>query len=250
MPVLNIAAYRFVPLDRLPELGDEIRTRCKSLGLKGTVLIAAEGINLFLAGAEPEIESCLDALRADQRFGAMEVKRSWSATQPFKRLLVRIKREIVSMRRPEIDPLKAPAPRLAPQELKLWLDEGRDIVLLDTRNQFEVELGSFENTLALDLKSFSEFPRATQALADALKDRPVVTFCTGGIRCEKAAPWLISQGFRDVYQLDGGILNYFEHCGGAHFRGACFVFDQRVALDPELRASGNAQHGATAPRPA
>lgn len=241
MNILNIAAYRFVCLDGLPELRDGIRAQCKSLGLKGTVLIAGEGINLFLAGAAPEIESFLDALRADARFGAIEVKRSWSATQPFKRLLVKIKREIVSMRRPEIDPLKASAPRLEPQELKRWLDQGRDIVLLDTRNQFEVDLGTFENTLALGLKSFSEFPRATPALPEALKDQPVVTFCTGGIRCEKAAPWLISQGFRQVYQLDGGILNYFEQCGGAHFRGECFVFDERVALDPALRATGTAE---------
>lgn len=241
MNILNIAAYRFARLDGLPELRDGIRAQCKSLGLKGTVLIAGEGINLFLAGAEPKIESFLDALRADGRFSAIDVKRSWSATQPFKRLLVKIKREIVSMRRPEIDPLKASAPRLAPQELKRWLDQGRDIVLLDTRNQFEVELGSFENTLALGLTSFSEFPRSTAALADELKNRPVVTFCTGGIRCEKAAPWLISQGFRQVYQLDGGILNYFEQCGGAHFRGECFVFDERVALDPALRATGTAE---------
>lgn len=247
MNILNVAAYRFARLDGLPQLRDEIRARCKSLGLKGTVLIAAEGINLFLAGAEPEVESFLDALRADVRFSAIEVKRSWSSTQPFKRLLVKIKREIVSMRRPEIDPLKAPAPRLAPQELKRWLDQERDIVLLDTRNQFEVDLGSFERTLALGLKSFSDFPGSTAALDDELKNRPVVTFCTGGIRCEKAAPWLISQGFREVYQLEGGILNYFEHCGGAHFRGACFVFDQRVALDPSLRATGSTKAAANEP---
>jgi len=250
MNILNIAAYRFVCLDGLPQLGDGILAQCKSLGLKGTVLIAGEGINLFLAGAAPKIESFLDALRADARFSAIEVKRSWSATQPFKRLLVKIKREIVSMRRPEIDPLRAPAPRLAPQELKRWLDQGRDIVLLDTRNQFEVDLGSFERTLALGLKSFSDFPRATAALAEELKNRPVVTFCTGGIRCEKAAPWLISQGFRQVYQLDGGILNYFEQCGSAHFRGECFVFDERVALDPALRATGAAAVGTRPPLPA
>ena len=250
MNILNIAAYRFVCLDGLPQLRDGIRAQCKSLGLKGTVLIAGEGVNLFLAGAAPKIESFLDALRADARFSAIEVKRSWSATQPFKRLLVKIKREIVSMRRPEIDPLRAPAPRLAPQELKRWLDQGRDFVLLDTRNQFEVDLGSFERTLALGLKSFSDFPRATAALAEELKNRPVVTFCTGGIRCEKAAPWLISQGFRQVYQLDGGILNYFEQCGSAHFRGECFVFDERVALDPALRATGAAAVGTRPPLPA
>ena len=240
MNILNIAAYRFVTLDDLPELQREMQTRCKALGLKGTVLLAEEGINLFLAGAEAGVESFLGTLRADARFAPIGVKRSWSAAQPFKRLLVKIKREIVTMGRPEIDPARAPAPRLAPQELKRWLDEGRNLVLLDTRNQFEVDMGTFENTLSLGLKSFSDFPRETHALAQQLGERTVVTFCTGGIRCEKAAPWLINQGFREVYQLDGGILNYFEQCGGAHFRGACFVFDERGALDPDLRQSGAA----------
>jgi UPF0176 protein len=238
MDILNIAAYRFVALDRLPELRLEMQARCNALNLKGTVLLAAEGINLFLAGAAEDVETYLSGLRSDVRFAAMEVKRSWSAGQPFQRLLVKIKREIVTMRRPEIDPARAPAPRLAPQELKRWLDQGRDLVLVDTRNQFEVDMGTFDHALSLGLKSFSDFPRATPALRERVRGRPVVTFCTGGIRCEKAAPWLISQGFRDVYQLDGGILNYFEQCGSAHFRGACFVFDERVALDTGLRPAG------------
>jgi len=240
MDILNIAAYRFVALDRLPSLRGDMESRCKALRLKGSVLIAGEGINLFLAGAAADVETWLGALRPDARLASIEVKRSWSAKQPFERLLVKIKREIVTMRRPEIDPARAPAPRLAPQELKRWLDQGRDIVLLDTRNRFEVDLGTFENSLSLGLKSFSDFPRATPALPEALKHEPIVTFCTGGIRCEKAAPWLISQGFSRVYQLDGGILNYFEQCGGAHFRGNCFVFDQRVALDAGLRPAGTA----------
>jgi UPF0176 protein len=240
MDILNIAAYRFVVLDRLPQLRDEMESRCKALRLKGTVLIAGEGINLFLAGAAADVEAWLGALRSDARLASIDVKRSWSAKQPFERLLVKIKREIVTMRRPEIDPARTPAPRLAPQALKRWLDQGRDLVLLDTRNRFEVDLGTFENSLSLGLKSFSDFPRATPVLPEALNHEPVVTFCTGGVRCEKAAPWLISRGFRQVYQLDGGILNYFEQCGGAHFRGNCFVFDQRVALDAGLRPAGTA----------
>ena len=247
MNILNIAAYRFVALNDLAQLRAAFKARGAQLELKGTVLIATEGINLFLAGAAANVEAFLETLLADARFAPIEVKRSWSSAQPFRRLLVKIKREIVSMHRPEINPGETPAPRLAPQELKRWLDEGRDIVLLDTRNQFEVELGTFENTLALGLKSFSDFPRATPALPETLKHQPIVTFCTGGIRCEKAAPWLISQGFREVYQLDGGILNYFEQCGGAHFRGQCFVFDERVALDPALRAADTAQLGAQPP---
>lgn len=240
MNILNIAAYRFVALDHLPQLRAAFKARGEELGLKGTILVAGEGINLFLAGAVANVEAFLEALLTDARFASIEIKRSWSAGQPFHRLLVKIKREIVSMHHPEIDPCETPAPRLAPQELKRWLDEGRAVVLLDTRNQFEVDLGTFENTLSLGLKSFSDFPRATPALPEELKGRPIVTFCTGGIRCEKAAPWLISQGFREVYQLEGGILNYFEQCGGAHFRGECFVFDQRVALDPGLRQTGTA----------
>lgn len=235
MKILNIAAYRFVALERLPQLRGEIEARCKALGLKGTVLVAEEGINLFLAGAAAQVGAFLDTLRADARFAAIEIKRSWSAAQPFRRLRVRIRREIVTMRRPEIHPGRTPAPRLPPPELKRWLDAGRDLVLLDTRNQFEVDMGTFDDALSLGLKSFSDFPRAAPALAAKLRDRTVVTFCTGGIRCEKAAPWLIRQGFREVYQLDGGILNYFECCGGAHFRGQCFVFDERVALDSGLR---------------
>lgn len=235
MNILNIAAYRFVALEDLAQLRAALGARCEALQLKGSILIAAEGINLFLAGAAANVEAFVQTLRADARFASIEVRRSWSCAQPFRRLLLKVKPEIVAMRRPEIDPRNAPAPRLAPQELKRWLDERRDILLLDTRNQFEVELGAFDGALALGLKSFGEFPRASSSLAEGLKHRRIVTYCTGGIRCEKAAPWLISQGFREVYQLAGGILDYFAQCGGAHFRGACFVFDERVALDPALR---------------
>jgi UPF0176 protein len=239
--ILNISAYKFVSLEALPELRIELRARCSELRLKGTILIAAEGINLFLAGEVPSIEAFLKSLLADARFAGMPVKHSRSDEQPFNRLLVKLKREIIPMRRPEINPARAPAPRLAPQDLQRWLDKGREVVLLDTRNQFEVDLGTFENARSLGLKSFSDFPLASAALGEELKDKPIVTFCTGGIRCEKAAPWLISRGFRDVWQLDGGILKYFEACGGAHYRGECFVFDKRVAVDDALRETGTVQ---------
>ena len=241
MNILNVAAYRFVALDHLPQLRAAFKARGEELGLKGTILLAGEGINLVLAGGAAKVEAFLETMCSDARFASIKVKRSSSTGQPFNRLLAKIKREIVSMRRPEVNPCETPAPRLAPQELKRWLDEGRPVVLLDARNQFEVNLGTFENTHSLGLKSFSDFPRAMQALPHELKGTPVVTFCTGGIRCEKAAPWLISQGFREVYQLGGGILNYFEQCGGAHFRGECFVFDQRVALDAGLRQTCSAK---------
>jgi len=237
--ILNIAAYKFTPLADLPALREDLRAQCAAAGLKGTILIAPEGINLFLAGAPEKLEGFLARLLADARFAGMPVKQSLSAEQPFNRMLVKIKREIITMRRPDINPATAPAPRLAPATLKQWLDEGRELVLLDTRNDFEVALGTFDNALGLDITSFGDFPKAVEQLA--LEGKTVVSFCTGGIRCEKAAPLLIANGLTDVYQLDGGILKYFEDCGGAHWRGECFVFDKRVALGPDLTETRTTQ---------
>lgn len=233
LPVVNVAAYKFVDIDDPQALAETLRSRAVTLDLRGTILIAEEGINLSIAGAPGKVESFLSSLALDERFADLPLKRSESQAQPFKRMRVKRKRETVAMKRPEIRPSRQPAPRLAPKTLRRWLDEGKPVVLLDTRNRFEVELGSFEQARSLDLKSFSEFPAQAARLDPALKDLPVVTFCTGGIRCEKAAPYLIELGFRKVYQLDGGILGYFEACGAAHFEGRCFVFDERVAVDAD-----------------
>jgi len=241
MQILNAAAYKFVTLADLPGLRARLHQRALGLGLKGTILLAPEGINLSLAGAADKLEAFLAFLLADRRFAGMPVKRSDSEEQPFNRMLVKIKHEIIALRRPDIDPARNPAPRLDPRELKRWLDEGRELLLLDTRNRFEVELGTFDGAVGLDLDSFSELPRAAERIDRRWKERPVVTFCTGGIRCEKAAPLLIDLGFRQVVQLDGGILKYFEDCGGAHFSGECFVFDKRVALDDGLKQTGTTQ---------
>jgi UPF0176 protein len=148
---------------------------------------------------------------------------------------VRIRKEIITLRVADVDPSQVRAPAVAPAELKRWLDEGREVVLLDARNAFEVDAGTFDNALDLRLGSFGEFARAADRLDPSLKDKTIVTFCTGGIRCEKAAPVLLGKGFRHVFQLDGGILQYFEECGDAHFKGRCFVFDKRVTLDGNLR---------------
>ncbi|MFN9914128.1 MAG: rhodanese-like domain-containing protein, partial [Pirellulaceae bacterium] len=122
--------------------------------------------------------------------------------------------------------------------LKAWLDAGRPVTLLDTRNDYEVELGTFQQAIDLGIHHFRDFPQAAAAIPEEIKARPMVTFCTGGIRCEKAGPYLEQLGFREVYQLDGGILNYFERCGNSHYEGDCFVFDHRVAVTPELKPSG------------
>ncbi|GAA5236857.1 sulfurtransferase [Verticiella sediminum] len=240
MPAItNIAAYRFVALDDLPALRERLYELAHAQGLSGTVLLAPEGINLFLAGAMTGIEAFLGALGEDARFASLDAKYSESATVPFRRLRVRIKREIIRMDHPAIRPVAGRAPALAPRTLRRWLDTGRDddgreVVLLDTRNAFEADTGTFENALDFRIGKFTEFPAAVLARRDALRDKTVVTFCTGGIRCEKAAIYMAEAGIENVLQLDGGILKYFEETDGAGYRGACFVFDERIALDKSL----------------
>lgn len=232
--IANIAAYKFVTIDDTDGLRTSLRELCLRLHLKGTILLAPEGINLFLAGSSDATSEFLANLPLDKRFEGIEAKWSWSDFVPFKRLRVKLKAEIVTLRLDGLDPVRVPAPLLSAAELKNWFDEGRDFVLLDTRNEWEITEGTFENALNPHLRSFGEFPQSVDALAD-LRDKTIVTFCTGGIRCEKAAPLLLMRGFRQVYQLQGGILKYFEECGGAHWRGNCVVFDDRGALDSQLR---------------
>ncbi len=235
--VVNIAAYLFVPLDEPDELRPVLREEAAALNLKGTILLASEGINLFLAGSREAIDTFLVQLRARPAFATLETKESFSEAQPFRKLLVKLKKEIIPLGRPDVDPARHPAPRVTAKELKRWLDEGRDVVLLDTRNQFEVDHGTFRGAVDMHLKEFRSFPAHAEKLDPALKDKTIVTFCTGGIRCEKAAPLMIQNGFSKVYQLDGGILKYFEEVGSSHFDGNCYVFDERRALDSTLQAT-------------
>lgn len=234
--VLNIAAYRFVALDDLIALRDKLAEKLAELALKGTVLLAPEGINLFLAGATEAVDQFLAFLRADLRFKDLREKRSYSASQPFKRTRVKVKREIVPLGAHNLDPADFPTPYISAETLKAWLDEGRSFVLLDTRNRFEFERGTFVGAEELGIRDFRSFPAAIQSKLPQWQHTPVVTFCTGGIRCEKAAPLMQKLGFTEVYQLDGGILKYFETQGGAHFDGECFVFDERITLDDALAA--------------
>ena len=238
--ILNIAAYRFVEIDNLDERRTALRDICAKLALKGTILLSEEGINLFLAGIESNIRQFMQYLYESPLFMPLEIiktkfKESWSDAQPFNRMLVKLKKEIIPLGKPNIKPHEHTAPALPPEALKQWLDDGKDFILLDTRNNYEVRLGTFKQAKTLDLDHFRNFPEACQQqLPTDSKEKPVVMFCTGGIRCEKASVALEQQGFQQVYQLEGGILNYFEHCGGAHYQGDCFVFDQRVAVNPEL----------------
>ena len=234
MQFINLAGYKFVSLDGLDDLKTTLEQQCRDLDLKGTILLSFEGINIVLAGNEHAVTQFQALIRADQRLADLRFKRTESAFQPFDRMLVKIKKEIITLRISGLDPANERAPAVAPAKLKRWLDEGREVVLLDTRNAFEVDAGTFDKALDLRLNSFGQFAQAVDELDPSLKDKTVETFCTGGIRCEKAAPVLIGKGFRNVFQLDGGILQYFEECGNAHFNGLCFVFDKRVALDGNL----------------
>ena len=239
--ITNIAAYRFAPLTELKLLRERLLAACKGWGLKGTILLSPEGINLFVAGGRAEVDLLLAALRAVPGLEGLAPKFSESAQQPFRRLLVRLKKEIIAFGVDGIDPARYTSPRLEARELKRWLDEGRPVVLLDTRNDYEVRLGTFKGALPVGVDHFRDFPEAVRRLPEHLKQLPVVSFCTGGIRCEKAAPFLEREGFQQVWQLEGGILKYFEEVGGDHYEGECFVFDQRVGLDPGLHETGSSQ---------
>jgi RluA family pseudouridine synthase len=241
MHIVNIATYKFVALPDLRALRLRLKSLCDSRGLKGTILLSVEGINLFVAGERGAVEALLAELRSVPGLEDLQPKFSETDHQPFSRMLVRIKKEIIAFGVPGIDPGRRTSPKLAARDLKQWLDEGRPLTLLDTRNDYEVRLGTFRNALPIGVDQFREFPAAVAKLPEALKDQPIVMFCTGGIRCEKAGAYMESQGFTQILQLDGGILKYFEECGGAHYDGECFVFDQRVGLDPSLQETDAAQ---------
>ncbi len=254
MDIVNIAGYKFVDLHEFRSWREPIATRCRELSLRGTILLSSEGINLFLAGSAAAIDAVLEFLTGDARFGGsfadLEVKRSLSERQPFRRMLVRLKKEIITMGCAHIRPAAGRAPAVGAATLARWLnaghdDEGRAVALLDTRNEFEIALGSFDGAHSLRIDHFSEFADAARQFVAQpsldLEKTTVVTFCTGGIRCEKAALLLQELAVPHVAQLDGGILKYFEQVGAAHYHGDCFVFDDRVALNDRLSETATTQ---------
>lgn len=237
--ILNISCYKFVALPDAPALRETLLERALAAELKGTILLAEEGINFFLAGPAAQVHGFVDALRTDARFADLAPKESWSSDVPFRKMLVKVKREIIRMDHPAIKPAHGRAPSVSPARLRQWLEQGHDdagrpVVTLDTRNDFEVDAGAFESAIDWRIAKFTEFPAALQSHQAELEGKTVVSYCTGGIRCEKAAILMREQGLEHVYQLEGGILKYFEETDGAHYRGGCFVFDERRVLDPAL----------------
>lgn len=235
MACVCAAAYRFLDLADPAALAAELAAVCARERLLGTVTVAPEGLNLALAGGAGALDRLERHLQRETPFAGLRFRRSAAAAPPFRRLQVQQRPSLLALRLEAPVADRRPGRHLPPERLRAWLDEGRPLRLLDVRNRFESRLGRFAAAETLPLERFRDFPAAAGRLAP--DDRPLVTYCTGGIRCEVASAWLGERGHADVRQLSGGVLHYFERCGGRHWRGDCFVFDDRLAVDAALRAT-------------
>jgi UPF0176 protein len=235
--IVNIAGYRFVDLDDRDELRQPFRYICEKLKLKGTILLSNNGINFFLAGEQDSIDSYIEFLESDDRFIGIPLKISYTDYQPFRRMLVRLKKEIIALGMDEIRPADYTGENIKPLEFKKILDNDEEVIIVDTRNDYETRVGIFENAIDLNLSTFKDFPGAIENLPEEYKKKQIVMYCTGGIRCEKASVVMENAGFENVKQLKGGILGYFEETDGSYWKGDCFVFDQRVAVDTDLNVT-------------
>ena len=252
-PILNVSGYLFTTVDDPAALRERLERELGACGVRGTVLVAGEGVNVALAGDADAVARARAALATDPRLAPLRLKESRSDAAPFARLKVRVRSEIIAFDGGRLD-AAARAPAVTPDELARWLGDGLDddggdpggdgrraVRLLDTRNAYEIEAGAFEGAIDLGIGHFRDFRAAVEAaLADGTLDleTPLVTYCTGGVRCEKAAPWLIGRGFEAVWQLDGGILGWLAARGGERWTGDCFVFDERVSVDAALAPTG------------
>lgn len=230
--MIEVAAlYKFAPIADPPGEVARLSSQCAPLGIKGTLLIAPEGVNGTVAGPGPALAAALAALHQIPGFEDLTVKMSTAAEMPFRRLKIRAKREIVTMGVPGVDPAKRTGTRIAPQDWDAVVDDPQ-IAVIDTRNAYEVAIGRFEGAIDPGTGSFRDFPAWWAANRDRIGNRRIAMYCTGGIRCEKASAFLLEAGVPEVLQLDGGILKYLETVPGGESRwqGECFVFDGRVAL--------------------
>lgn len=229
------ALYRFVRLDDFENLRNPLLEFCEALGIRGTLLLANEGINGTIAGTTQAISEVLAYLRRDDRLADLECKFSYNEDRPFLRMKVKLKKEIVTMGRPGIDPNQCVGRYASPEQWNTLVDDPECLVI-DTRNDYEVEIGTFRGAINPNTSSFREFPEWVEKNLDPSKHKKVAMFCTGGIRCEKSTSLLVSMGFEDVWHLQGGILNYLEKTPVEQTRwdGECFVFDSRVSVDHQL----------------
>jgi len=232
---LVAAFYRFVSLPDYEAIRQPLLQSCEKLGLLGSILLAEEGINGTISGTQQGINDLFENLRTDQRFAGLRYKESWAEEQPFYRMKVRLKKEIVSLGVEGVDPNRVVGEYVSPQSWNELISRD-DVRLIDTRNHYEHNLGTFKGAEDPDTGSFRDFPQWVSDNLDPEADRHVAMFCTGGIRCEKATSYLLDLGFKGVYHLDGGILNYLETVEQEEslWQGDCFVFDNRVSVDHDL----------------
>ena len=238
-----VSFYRFLDLEDPTSFRDELKAQCELHELLGTILVATEGFNGTIAGTEAAIRDVFHWIenRLDLD-GGIDARWTQATEAPFRRMRVRLKKEIVTLGRPDILPHKKTGTYVSPEKWNELLNDP-DVLVIDTRNSYEYEVGTFPRAIDPGTDSFRQFPAFAKRLADSSPERPVAMFCTGGIRCEKAAALMMELGFSDVYQLKGGILNYLEHMPASENRwsGECFVFDTRVAVDRDLAEGGYVQ---------
>ncbi len=234
---LIVAYYKFTPLPDYEERREPLQRICQKNGVKGTILLAAEGINSTMAGPPEGVEAVLDYLQSDPTIGELTVKRSWADDEPFYRMKVRLKKEIVRLGMPEINPNDQVGTYVEPEDWNELISDP-DVVVVDTRNDYECQIGAFKGALDPETKSFREFPEYVKRKLADKKGQKIAMYCTGGIRCEKSTSLLLQEGFEEVYHLHGGILNYLEKVKpeDSLWEGECFVFDNRVTVDHRLEA--------------
>ncbi|MDA0823096.1 MAG: rhodanese-related sulfurtransferase [Proteobacteria bacterium] len=227
--------YQFTPLLDIEALRDALTSKCREEDIRGTILLAPEGINGTLCGLEDGLRNVLTYLRSDLRLAALNHKESWAEKPPFIRLKIRLKQEIVTLGVPDVAPATATGVHVKPSDWNGLINEP-DVVLIDTRNIYETDLGTFQGSIDPRIESFGEFPQWIAQAEGLSADSRIAMFCTGGIRCEKASAYLLQQGFSDVYQLEGGILKYLEEIPieESLWAGECYVFDDRVSVDHNL----------------
>ena len=248
-PVIVAALYKFVALPDYRELREPLLDVCLNAGVKGTLLLATEGINGTIAGSRLAIDEVLAYLKSDARFNDIDHKESLDSELPFYRMKVKLKKEIVTMGREGIDPKMLVGHYVEPQDWNALITDP-EVTVIDTRNHYECDIGSFEGAINPQTKTFKEMPAFVDQQLDPAKHKKVAMFCTGGIRCEKSTAYLLEQGFDEVYHLKGGILKYLEEVPEEKslWQGECFVFDNRVAVDHDLNVGSYDQcHGCRHP---
>ncbi|WP_093189558.1 rhodanese-related sulfurtransferase [Pseudovibrio sp. Tun.PSC04-5.I4] len=237
-PILVCALYKFVEFADFEDMREPLLAYCKTRGVNGSILLAREGINGTIAGEEPQVRDVIAYLRKEPRFSDLGAKESWAKRGPFKRMKVRLKAAIVNMGMNEIDPNDLVGSYVKPEDWNALIADPETVVI-DTRNDYEFALGTFEGALDPETETFNEFPEWVKRNDNKLRSKKkVAMFCTGGIRCERATGLMLEQGYDEVYHLEGGILNYLETVPEENslWKGECFVFDDRVSVDHKLNA--------------